>query len=299
MRHLSLSESAQIKEWSRSAFGPRQHNEDTMPIKDPQARAAHMANMRAARLARTARQTASDTGGSIDEIAAAPPTPRPTKRAPLKKAQPVKKRTPLHANRDQAPPKAPVKRVSHVREDHRPIQPRRDPTVVREGRRDPHTGRIVITRGGREWTRRIVDTGDKFSIDRADIPDGMSYQWVAVTVTGAEQRNSVRGFYQNGWEPVCMSRYPGRYGPPDATGDIIIDGLQLCERPEDLTREARAEEIEAAKGLIRTRNEQFVPRLPEALERRGTGLRAKRSIEGMPGDIGRPVYEMAVDEGLV
>lgn len=249
-----------------------------------------------------------DDGKAVDDMEVTqarrkPGRPRKVASAPpsAKRGRPPKKAAaPPHQGRAARP--APQARQEEVPMRARAI-PRRDPTAarspMREPMRDPQTGRIVIVRDGKTYTRRHTNVGDKFHIDKADIPDGMSYQWIAVTILGAEQRNTVAAFNQNGWEPVDMSRYPGRYGPEKAHGHIIIDGLGLYERPEELTEEARGEEITAAKELIRTRNDQFVPRLPEARSRRGTQLRAKRSIEGMPTDIGRPVYQMDVDDGLV
>jgi hypothetical protein len=256
-----------------------------------------MKAMRDARVARKA-AAASDPGVSIDDLDTEPTeiTQQPRRAAAVKRTSPTRAKRGRPAK--PIPRQAEAKRPAHAApRASNPI--RRDPTVQRGPMRDQHSGRVVIMRNGKAYTRRSVATGDKFHIDDADIPDGMSYQWVATHVAGAEQRNSIASFSQNGWESVPLSRYPGRYAEPDAKGAIVMDGLMLVERPIELTEEARGEEIAAAKNLIRTRNDQFVPKLPEALERRGTGLRAKRSIEGMPPDIGRPAYEVAVDEGLV
>jgi hypothetical protein len=180
---------------------------------------------------------------------------------------------------------------------------KRSPTVRRvEIARDPVTGRVMARgRDGKMISRRVTTGDDKFHIDKADIPEGWSYQWIAMEIKGEHQRNTLANFAMGGWEPVPMSRYPGRYGPAsDGDKHIAMDGLGLYERPEELTEEARDEEIAAARNLIRTRNEQFAPKLPDARSQRlrGTGLQARRSIEGMPSDVGRPAYEIAVDDGL-
>lgn len=232
----------------------------------------------------------------------AEPEPAPRRGRPPRVEQPRADWEPQSPRRTMNDPDLEA-RAAKVGVGHR-APPRATPTVRREVPRDPHTGRVVIERGGKIYTRRSTAVGDKFHIDPADIPDGMSYQWIAITVAGAEQRNSIAQFQQNGWEAVPMSRYPGRYGPANHQGKlnndpIVIDGLMLCERPIELTIEAREEEIGSAKELIRTRNDQFVPRMPEARARRGTELRAKRTIEGMPPDIGRPAYEVDVDQGLL
>jgi hypothetical protein len=256
-----------------------------------------------------------DTGQSVDEIDIDPPertrrrTAR-TKRVPTRNSPPPKAATPhvRRGRRPNAPPPNPE--VRHEEDDTVPMRAlgtragqggrrRVDPTAMREPMRDPHTGRIIVVRDGVTFTRRHTNTGDKFHIDQSDIPEGWSYQWIAVSVLGAGQRNSIQNFKGNVWVEVMTTRYPGRYAPESVKEHIVLDGLGLYERPEELTKEARGEEIQAARDLIRTRNDQFVPRLPEARKHRGTELRAKRSIEGMPGDIGRPVYQMDVDDGLL
>jgi hypothetical protein len=294
------------------------------------AQKAHLRKMREAKEAKRLEAARSaveadnpiDEGQSIDDLDTTP-LRAPRRAAAPKRAAPRKAPAPPPRARPRIPqPRAdyemPPKRQTRTRLDPevemrarrvgvgnmRP-PPRPDPTVRRDFMRDPQTGRIIIERDGVMYTRRVVNTGDKFQVDANDIPDGMSYQWIAVTVDGMEQRNSMAQFEMNGWRPVPMSRYPGRYGPQKAKNGainhepIIIEGLMLVERPIELTIEAREEEIGAAKSLVKTRNEQFQPRLPDALARRGTGLRAKRTIEGMPPDVGRPVYEMDVDDGLL
>jgi hypothetical protein len=63
-----------------------------------------------------------------------------------------------------------------------------------------------------------------------------------------------------------------------------------------VTLEARAEEVKAAKALLRTQNEQFQPKLPEARSRRyrGTELVINRELEQMPDDL-RPQH--IIDDG--
>jgi len=277
-----------------------------MPVMTPQRQRERTRKAADAAMARPL-----DTGQSIDDVEIeAPPVARRTARA---KPAPRKAAPPSKNTARRPPPKRTAARNPQVRQEEDETIPmralgtkagvggariRRDPTAQREPMRDPNTGRVVVVRDGITYTRRHTNVGDKFHIDQADIPDGMSYQWIAVSVLGAQQRNGIQNFKGNGWTEVMTTRYPGRYASENVDEHIVLDGLGLYERPEELTREARAEEIQAARDLIRTRNDQFVPRLPEARARRGTELRAKRSIEGMPHDIGRPVYQMDVDDGL-
>lgn len=270
----------------------------------PAERRAHMQKMNEARLAKQAAARAAaeldnpiaadEVGMSVDDLTTetvTPPKEKPARRGPGR---------PPRIDPDLAA------RAAKVGVGKPAPPPKLNPTVRRDLTRHPETGRVVVVRDGITYTRTHSNQGDKFFIAASDVPDGMSYQWIAVTVDGAEQRNSMQGFEMNGWRPVKMHRYPGRYGPALLNGrknesPIILDGLMLVERPIELTIEAREEELKAAHQLIRTRNEQFAPKLPGALDRdrRGTGLRAKRSIDRMPSDIERPTYQMDVDDGLV
>ena len=112
------------------------------------------------------------------------------------------------------------------------------------------------------------------------IPDGWSYQWIAVAVHGKNMNNNA--MLANGWEAVPAKRHDGLFMGKGHDGPIIVEDQMLCERRIELTLEARAEEVAAAKALIKTQNDQFRPRLPDARNRRGTGLRVKRSVEGLP-----------------
>lgn len=161
-------------------------------------------------------------------------------------------------------------------------------------------GRVAaLSRDGELLSRKVTDTGDKFSVSPDIIPVGWTYQWIEATALGQQQRNS--HYFQNGWRPVPAARHDGLWMSPGYKGNIELEGLLLVERPKVLTDDARAEELMRAKNQLRTQNDQFKPRLPGARDRsiRGTGLVAKRTIEGMPTDVGRPEYQIDADEGLV
>lgn len=165
----------------------------------------------------------------------------------------------------------------------------------REAVRYNEYGRALVKmRDGRIISRTSSTGGqDKFDVPVDFIPDGWSYQWIAVAVNGKPVNNT--GMFANGWEPVPALRHDGFFMAKGEKGAIIVDDLMLCERRVELTMEARAEEVAAAKSLLRTQNDQFKPQLPEARNRRGTGLRVKRTYERMPGDLRRP--NLHVDDG--
>src|SRR5258708_8387929 len=195
----------------------------------PKERKVHMEKMRAAKRVKRA-ETAQAVIDADNPIVLAPGTDdygegvrvddvapgavgaraRFRRQAALKKAEPVKR--PVGRPR-LAQPKAdyepdPPRRTRHQLDPEMearaarvgvggriPIRARVDPTVRRDLQRDPNTGRVRIVHHGKTYTRRHTNVRGKFHVDAADIPDGMSYQWIAVTVAGAEQRNSLAQFH--------------------------------------------------------------------------------------------------------
>jgi len=165
----------------------------------------------------------------------------------------------------------------------------------RQALRRNEQGRVVVeSRDGRMISRTAFgNNGDKFDVPLEWIPDGWTYQWIAESVLGQGLNN--QGFFNNGWERVPALRHDGIYMETGHKGPIIVDGQMLCERRVELTLEARAEEVAAAKGLLRTQNEQFQPRLPGARRHYGAKMQARRVLERLPDDIGRP--SLHVDDG--
>ena len=100
--------------------------------------------------------------------------------------------------------------------------------------------------------------------------------------------------YANGWRPVPANRHPGRWTRPGDTGDILVEGLRLEERPKELTLEAVREGEMKAKQQLRDQAESL--RLTEKLPKgfaagkkyRGTGsavsMQIDKSFEVAPGD---------------
>ncbi len=187
---------------------------------------------------------------------------------------------------EPAPRQARVSSIGRRTMEHR--LPQRAPI------RRTETGRILVqARDGRLVSRTSFTSGDKFDVPFHFIPEGWTYQWLSQATVGKPNNNA--HFYANGWEPVPAARHDGVYMMKGHDGPIIVDDMILVERRVELTLEARAEEIKAAKQLLRTQNEQFQPRLPDARRHRGTAARIKREIEPMPSDIGRP--SLVVDDG--
>lgn len=110
-------------------------------------------------------------------------------------------------------------------------------------------------------------------------PQGWTYQWNAVTVTGKEMVTEQMTMYQNGWRPVPADRHPGNWFPPGYKGDIVVDGLRLEERPESLTADAAAEDKQRARNQVRDQTDSLrltqkaMPGAQVAAERRVAGMR--------------------------
>lgn len=159
-------------------------------------------------------------------------------------------------------------------------EPRQTRQMARQSTRP---GAVVVEgRDGEVLTRRRVNTGnDKFDIPKAEIPDGWTYQWNAVSVLNQEMVSEQVQMFENGWRPVPASRHRGRWFKPDYEGAIIVDGLRLEERPESLTKEAAREDTLAARKLMRDQTDalKLTEKLPEgfsdARKYRGTGLQGR------------------------
>jgi hypothetical protein len=186
-------------------------------------------------------------------------------------------------------------------ESQRAKMPRMEPVGRNDAQRTSRIpgrneyGRIqAYNRAGKLISRTHYATSDKFDVPLHFIPDGWTYQWLSQATVG--QANNNAHFFANGWEPVMSKRHDGVFMQKGHDGPIIVDGMLLVERPVQLTLEARAEELKAAKSLMRTQNEQFQPKMPGARSSRyrGTELRIKRELEEMPDEM---APRLVVDDG--
>lgn len=175
----------------------------------------------------------------------------------------------------------------------------RDTTAV-----TPRKGAMVAEgRNGEVLTRRRTQVGDPYHVPADEIPDGWSYQWNPVTVTGKEVVDIQNIMHANGWRPVPASRHPGRWTRPGETGNIIVEGLRLEERPESLTEEALAEGEMNARAQIRDQAEilKLSKKMPDGftmankgqqqrIRAGGINISVDRSMQIAPGG-----YEPAED----
>ena len=95
---------------------------------------------------------------------------------------------------------------------------------------------------GERLTRRRKRTEDRLYVDPAIIPDGVSYEWKAKTIFGAENKQYMAALMENHWRPVPPDRHPGLV--------TEIYGSILMERPAYLTMDARQEDFDVAMNEV-------------------------------------------------
>lgn len=138
----------------------------------------------------------------------------------------------------------------------------------------------------RERKRKGGTLVDKFALPEAMTAkfkeNGMSVEWKREVVYGAHDPSYDVFMREQGWEPVDGKRFP-EYVGTGHTGPIRRDGLILCERPIELTREAMREEREAARDAVRIKEEQLGEAPPGQLQRHrkdgSSTVQVSRTIE--------------------
>jgi hypothetical protein len=176
----------------------------------------------------------------------------------------------------------------------------------REAARSGSRSGEVLGRNGEVLSRKRTLSGDIFAIPAELIPAGWEYQWAAVSIVGNTEilMDQNLMFAENGWRPVPADRYPGRFMPAGAKGNITRGGQMLMERPSQLCDEARAEDNRNARQLISDRNASLklstvktdmAPGFEVGKRYRGTGGDIRMSIDPAL-DVAQPTYELAEDQ---
>lgn len=96
---------------------------------------------------------------------------------------------------------------------------------------------------------------DQFHIPAEMIPADIDLQWNVDTVLGQPSMQERSRMEQQGWEAVTPDmfekRFDGMFMRKGHQGEINVGGLVLMWRPMELTMEARAEELLAARHARR------------------------------------------------
>lgn len=124
--------------------------------------------------------------------------------------------------------------------------------IDREPKREPVSSKMNM-KAKPNWEALDVDTEetpDRYRINPALIPEGMSAQWVTSTVFGQSMDQHRAKFEKKGWTPVHQQDFDGQFNgmfmPRDRDGEITLDGMVLMMRPAEITERARLRERRAA-----------------------------------------------------
>jgi len=148
------------------------------------------------------------------------------------------------------------------------------------------THKVATDRMGRPVVRKRLSSMDRYYVNPDRIEKGWSYEWKRWSVFNQEDPSYMISLQENGWTPVPAERHP-ELVPNGVGGDsaIIRDGMILMERPAILTEEAKQEDIDIARGMIREKQRQLGEAPNGTLPRdvhRDTAPRLKRGYEAIP-----------------
>lgn len=133
-----------------------------------------------------------------------------------------------------------------------PVQkPRRGRPPVRAAEVRPEPVREEIRKKVR--VRKNAGMG-QLHIPPEMIPEDIDLQWCTASILGQPTPNLLTQFTVNGWEQVTPEMFGGRFDgmfmPKGHKGEINVDGCVLMWRPLELTLEARAEDLAAARAAV-------------------------------------------------
>ena len=103
----------------------------------------------------------------------------------------------------------------------------------------------------------IDNSVDKFATPPA--PDGWTYEWKMKMTMGWEDPSFHNRTQLGGWESVEVKRHPEMM-PKGAIGIIEREGMVMCERPEEITKERQAMDRKAARDQIQIKQGQLDPK---------------------------------------
>lgn len=149
--------------------------------------------------------------------------------------------------------------------------------------------RTDSAREAEEYARQIIEDGldhieigSELHIDKADWPEGWTYEFKRYSVTGKEDVHNINTLVKQGWRYVPTSRHP-ELMPSGTKGDapILIKGLVLMEWPKILTDRAKRRHIEDAAQVLQNSDKQLHEAPPDTMPRdEYPGLvKVKRSFE--------------------
>lgn len=157
----------------------------------------------------------------------------------------------------------------------------------RSSQREPQR---AISWRARRTLEEIEETG-RYYIDPSSVPDGMDYQFKALTCMGEELReHQIRLARDGAWDPVPAARHPELMGKyldiNDPTQAIIIGGQILMERPKIYSQQADAENLAKARERV---SSQFMSlglgeKLGKGFEAMKPQVKRDYSVQAVPDD---------------
>ena len=127
-------------------------------------------------------------------------------------------------------------------------RPQTKPTVKQAERLAPE----VKTKPTRRTKRNDASGGDVFYIPPHLIPRGYSVEWKRISTLNKEEDDSYFvDLADQGWEAASVAQFPTLVSKNYTGKSIIRKGMMLMIRPKELTDEARAEDIQAAREQVK------------------------------------------------
>lgn len=106
-----------------------------------------------------------------------------------------------------------------------------------------------------------------FDFDQSIIPEGWSYEWKEFSVMGAVDPSRQIELARMGWESVSTLRHPEMMPGETKEKNIIRKGMQLMERPKEITDFAKNQDARAASLQMRSKKEQLESGPPGTFDR--------------------------------
>ena len=98
---------------------------------------------------------------------------------------------------------------------------------------------------------------DKYYVDPAEIPDGMSYEWKRQSTFGKEDPSYQVNLARMGWTPVPADRHATMMPEGFSGKHVERDGMVLMERASVSTDAVRARDLRKARAQVRDNEVQL------------------------------------------
>lgn len=122
---------------------------------------------------------------------------------------------------------------------------------------------------------------DKWNVEA---PPGWTYEWKTFSVWNKEYPQYHNALLRSGWQAVPATRHRDKMVPGSTDESIIIDGLMLMERPQELTQQRRRSEYLKAVEIVRM-SEARLADAPPGTAPRATHPEIRPRVSGHVGPV--------------